>query len=362
MAKPVTADPWSTVVGQPDAVRRLTEAAGSPVPAYLFVGPPGSGKRKAAAVFAAELLAAADPARAESHRARAVGEEHPDLAVIDPAGNQLRREEEAEWIVTEASRSPVETGRKVLVVDRFHTATPAAAAALLKTVEEPPGPSIFVLLAEEVPPEHATIASRCTRVDFAAVSDEAVAAALQAEGLAPADAAMAARAAAGNLDRARILARDDRVAARHETWRSIPERLDGAGATVAVIVDEVRAMVAEALEPLTARHREELAELEQREELLGTRGSGRARMEARHRREARQFRTEELRFGLATLASRYRPRTGSLDPARLRAVDRLRRTYRDLIRNPNEALAFQALLLDLPPLPPEAPGGDGEPS
>ena len=358
--EPVTPGPWAAVVGQPDAVRRLAAAAASPVPAYLLVGPLGSGKRRASAVFAGELLAAADPGRAESHRARAAREEHPDLVVMDPAGNQLRREEEAEWIVTEASRSPVETDRKVLIVDRFHTATPAAAASLLKTIEEPAGPSIFVLLAEEVPPEHATIASRCTRVDFATVADEAVAAALESEGLAPAAAEMAARAAAGNLDRARILARDDRVAARHRAWRSIPERLDGAGATAAVIVDEVRALVAEAIEPLASRHSEELAELDQREELLGTRGSGRAHMEARHRREARQFRTEELRFGLATLAARYRPRAGggSHDLARLRAVDRLRRTYQDLTRNPNEALALQALLLDLPPLPPESPDDD----
>lgn len=351
-------DPWAAVVGQPEAVRRLTEAVGSPVHAYLFVGPPGSGKRRAAAVFAAELLAAADPDRAESHRARAVREEHPDLVVVDPAGNQLRREEEAEQIVTEASRSPVETDRKVLIVDRFHTATPAAAASLLKTIEEPAGPSIFVLLAEEVPPEHATIASRCTGVDFATVPDEAVAAALESEGLDPAAAELAARAAAGNLDRARILVRDDRVAARHLAWRVIPERLDGTGAAVAVMVEEVRTLLAEALEPLTARHSEELAELDQREELLGTRGSGRAHTEARQRREARQFRTEELRFGLATLAARYRPRPGAADPARLRAVDRLRRTYQDLIRNPNEALALQALLLDLPPLPPEPLDGE----
>lgn len=354
-AGPVTSDPWAAVVGQPDAVRRLTEAVGSPVHAYLFVGPLGSGKRRAAAVFAAELLAAADPDRAESHRARAGRQEHPDLVVVDPAGNQLRREEEAEQIVTEASRSPVETDRKVLIVDRFHTATPAAAASLLKTVEEPAGPAVFVLLAEEVPPEHATVASRCTRVDFATVPDEAVAAALGAEGLAPADAALVARAAAGNLDRARVLARDSRVAARHSAWRSIPERLDGTGAAVAVMVEEVRALLTEALEPLTARHQDELAELDQREEQLGTRGSGRAHTEARHRREARQFRTEELRFGLATLAARYRPRPGAADPPRLRAVDRLRRTYQDLIRNPNEALALQALLLDLPPLPPEPP-------
>ena len=123
---------WDRVIGQDEAVRRLRAAVESPVHAYLFVGPNGTGKRRAAAVFAGELLAAADPEGAERHRRLAEKEEHADVHVLDPVGNSLRRDEEAEPLIVQASRSPVEGNRKVLLVNRFHTATPAAAASLLK--------------------------------------------------------------------------------------------------------------------------------------------------------------------------------------------------------------------------------------
>ena len=342
-----TTDPWAGVIGQPEVVRRLSAAVGSPVHAYMFVGPHGAGKRRAAAAFAGELLAAADPEGADRHRALALREQHPDVHVVDPTGNQLRRDEEAEPLIVEASRSPVEGERKVLVVNRFHTATPAAAVALLKTIEEPAPTSIFVLMAEQIPPEHVTIASRCTRVDFPPVPDDVVAAALASEGLATGEGAeLVASAARGNLDRARVLATDDRVLVRRDAWWSIPDRLDGSGAAVAAIVIEIRDLITEALEPLAARHTLQLEELDEREERLGTRGSGRRDVESRHRREQRQFRTDELRFGLATLAARYRELIESDCRAR-RAIDSLRATSDALIRNPNEALALQALLVDL---------------
>ena len=355
-------DPWSAVVGQPEAVRRLAAAVGSPVHAYLLVGPRGSGKRAAAAAFAGELLvasdplAAAEPQRAERHRRLAAREEHADVFVLSPAGNALRRDEEVAELITEASRTPVEGRRKILVVDRFHSATAAAAAALLKPVEEPAAPTLWVLLAEQVLREHVTIESRCTRVDFGPVPDDAVAAALLSEGLATADRApLVAAAAGGNLHRARVLATDERVEARRESWRSIPDRHDGTGATVAVLVAEVRALISEAGEALTERHRAEMAALDEREERFGTRGSGRSAIEARHRREHRQFRTDELRFGLATLAARYREAVvaggdspSGRDRQAMQAIDRLRTTAEALSRHPNEALALQALLLDLP--------------
>ena len=157
--------------------------------------------------MAADERAASEPVRAERHRRLAAREEHPDVFVLSPAGNSLRREEEVSQLIVEASRTPVEGTRKVLVVDRFHTATPAAAAALLKPVEEPVTSVVWVLLAEQVLPEHVTIASRCSRVDFGPVPDDEVAAVLVAEGLAAADrAALVAAAAAGNLHRARVLA------------------------------------------------------------------------------------------------------------------------------------------------------------
>ena len=391
----VAVDPWAAVIGQPEAVARLSAAVPSPVHAYLLVGPRGSGKRTAASVFAGELMVSAnerqasdpkavdpsqasdpkavdpsqasdpkavdpsqasDPSRAERHRRLAAEQDHPDVFVLSPAGNALRREEEVSELIVEASRTPVEGARKVLVVDRFHTATAAAAAALLKPVEEPAGPVVWVLLAEQVLPEHVTIASRCTRVEFGPVPDDAVAAALVAEGLATEDAAaVVASAAAGNLHRARILASDERVAARRQAWWSIPDRLDGTGATVALLVAEVRALISEAGQALDERHGAEMEALTEREGHFGVRGSGRSAVEARHRREQRQFRTDEIRFGLATLAARYREHVatsaGPPDPRWMQAVDRLRSTNDSLSRSPNEALALQALLLDLTPAP-----------
>ena len=362
-AEPAAAvDPWAAVIGQPEAVARLSAAVSSPVHAYLLVGPRGSGKRTAASVFAGELILSADgqqatdPGRAARHRRLAAEQDHPDVFVLSPAGNALRRDEEVSELIVEASRTPVEGARKVLVVDRFHTATAAAAAALLKPVEEPAGSVVWVLLAEQVLPEHVTVASRCTRVEFGAVPDDAVAAALVAEGLASEDTAtVAAAAAAGNLHRARVLATDERVAARRQAWWSIPDRLDGTGATVALLVAEVRALISEAGQALDERHGAEMDALTEREEHFGARGSGRSAVEARHRREHRQFRTDEIRFGLATLAARYREHVVSAgerpDPRWMQAVDRLRATSDCLSRSPNEALALQALLLDLTPAP-----------
>ena len=344
---------WDTVIGQPDAVRRLQAAVDAPVHAYLFVGPLGAGKRHAALVFAGELLAAADPTGAERHRRLAVSERHADIHVLDPAGNNLRREEEAEPLIVQASRSPVEGKRKVLVVNRFHTATPAAAASLLKTIEEPPATTIFVLLAEDVPPEHVTIESRCTRIDFPPVAAAAIAEALVIDGLVDAErAAVVAAAAGGSVRRARDLTNDERLATRRQAWWGVPDRLDGSGAAVAVIVEELRVLIDEASESAgtAERHRAELDALDAREEAFGTRGSGRNDLDVRHRRELRQLRTDELRFGLATLAARYREAMvgGDERSSVLAAAGHIRATHASLGRNPNEALALQALLLKLP--------------
>lgn len=351
-------DPWAVVVGQRDATRRLTAASTSPVHAYLFVGPSGSGKLQTAGVFGGEILAAADPAGAARHRRLASGLIHPDIVVFAPSGNSLRvgrRDDPGEIpaIIKEASRSPTEGTRKIVVVDQFQTAEPTASSALLKLVEEPPESTIFVLLATDVPPHQATIESRCTRIDFSMVSADDIAAALVAEKVADAErAAIVAAAANGDLSRARVLVLDDRLSARRDAWWSVPDRLDGSGAAAGALVEELRMLIDDAAAARVVRHEEEAAALDEREERLGTRGSGRREMETRHKRELRQYRTDEIRFGLATLARRYReviaggdPRLGPLD-----AVDRIRSAAEALIRNPNESLLLQALFVRLPPL------------
>lgn len=341
-------DPWEGVVGQATAQARLMAAAAQPVHAYLFVGPRGVGKRAAAMAFAGELLAATtdDPVAEARHRKLARGEHHPDVFVLEPEGRALLVEEAA-VLITEASRSPVESSRKVIVCDRFHTAEPRVAPKLLKAIEEPPPSTVFVLLAESVLPDQVTIASRCVRIDFDPVGTEAIESWLLGRGVEAGRAAEVAAASGGSVDRAALLVDDPRFVARRDAWRSVPDRLDGTGGAVAVIVAEIRELIDEAQGPLVKRHADELAELEQREAELGTRGSGRRQLDQRQRREVRLLRDDELRFGLATLAARYRERLTDEPAAVTRAVERIDRACAALSRNPSEGLLLQALLVDL---------------
>jgi DNA polymerase-3 subunit delta' len=345
-------DPWAGVAGQERAVAQLRAAAHQPVHAYLFVGPEGSGRRAAVRAFAAEVLGAgAEGEDAERHVRLALAEQHPDLVIVEPEGNLVRREE-AERLVAEAWRSPVEGTRKVVVGTGFENMSDKATGMLLKTIEEPPASTVFVLVATDVPPELVTIASRSVRIDFASVPEAVIAAQLEADGVAAADAALIAGAAGGNLARARVLAGDQRLALRRDSWLAVPGRLDGTGAAVAKIVGELQAQIDDSQDALEERHRAEIDELNQRIERYGQRGSGAKDLEARHKREIRRHRTEELRFGLAILAGRYRDAlTAAADPRpAIAATRRITEAADALTRNPTETLLLQALLLDLPPL------------
>jgi DNA polymerase-3 subunit delta' len=358
-------DSWADVLGQPDAVARLKASVDTPVHAYLFVGPPGSGKRAAVRAFAAELFAAreADPDAADRQRRLALAEHHPDLVLIEPEGGIFRggrvasdAESDATVVIREAYRSPTDAALRVVVPVGFHTANEAAIGALLKTIEEPPGRSVMVLLSDLVPEEQATIESRCVRIDFHAVSDEVLRDALVAEGIEPVRAGEVASLAAGDLTRARILATDERLHLRLTAWRDAPLQLDGTGARATDTVDELRSMIDDALAPLVARQEAEVVAFDEEAERYGQRGgSGRRKtLETRHKRIARKFRTDELRAGLATLARAYREEAAvTAHPASpLGALDAIQRTAEALVFNPNEELMLYGLFATLPPLRP----------
>jgi DNA polymerase III subunit delta' len=352
----VTQDPWARVVGQPDAVERLRAAVERPAHAYLFVGPPGSGRRAAARAFAGELFAAGtDPDAAERHRRLAAVEQHPDLTVVErtgasiPVGDREHPEEgSARWVVQRAPLSPVDAARSVWILLDFHLVLHAA-PVLLKTIEEPPAHVVFVVIADEVTPELVTIASRCVRVDFHAVGSDDIMRVLVAEGADPQMAAVAATGSLGSVDRARLLVADERFGLRRDAWSAVPDRLDGTGATAAAVATELVAMLDDAQAPLSVRHRAELDELAARVAVTGERGSGRRDLEARHRREARRLRTDELRFGFTVLAERYRDQLAVPGSARgaVDAIATLVSASEALDRNPNELLLLQALLVRL---------------
>lgn len=352
------------LVGQEDAVRALRAAAAKPVHAYLFVGPPGTGKMAAAMAFAAMLLCPAGGEDGCGTCARAALGLHPDVVVFEREGPFLSIAQARE-VGRVAARTSLEGGRKVVILPELHLARDSV-PALLKTIEEPPAGTIFVVLADFVPPELVTIASRCAQVDFRPLAPGEVAAALVADGVAPERAEVLARSAAGRLDRARLLASDPEAEDRLGAWASVPARLDGSGATVAVLVDELLGRLERSSAPVVARQQAELAQLAQVENRVTPGPGGRAPrtggrlkdLEERQRRELRRQRTDELRAGLAALAGAYRDRAvaaasrdgapGAISPARAtEAVALVDGLSADLAYNPGEVLALQALLVRL---------------
>ena len=344
-------DIWAGVVGQPAAVAAMRDAAQHPVHAYLLVGPRGSGKRALASAFAAALLSEGHEGDGVDEVARqaqlALAGIHPDLELFERAGKALSVED-ADAIITSASRSSVEGGAKVLVLDEFHLVG-SAAAKLLKTIEEPPAGTVFLVLADDVSPELVTIASRCVRIDLGIVDDALIEARLVAEGVDPARAAEATAAAAGDLTRARLLATDERLSLRRAAWHEVPDRLDGTGARAVEQVDSLLAMITDAMTPLTEAHAAEATELEARIKERGERGSGRKQLEDRHKREARRYRTDEVRSGLTELSRRYRDDLlVSARPAvEIEAIEDIAALAAALVRNPNERLQLIALFVAL---------------
>ncbi len=241
-----------------------------------------------------------------------------------------------------------------MLLHEFHLLEAEGAARLLKTIEEPPPSAVFIVLADQVPPELVTIASRCVRIDFADVSEAVIRDRLVAEGAPLESAAQAAAAAEGNLTRARVLVTDPGLFARRQAFAGVPRRLDGTGATVIGLCNELNGLIEAAGKPLEARQAAEAEALEARVAAAGERGSGRKQLEERHKREQRRHRTDELRSGLSVIAGVYRDALvqGVLPrpEAAVQAVHRIHQSLEAFDRNPNESLLLQSLLLELPSL------------
>jgi DNA polymerase-3 subunit delta' len=351
---------FADVIGQEGAVSALRAAAVRPVHAYLLVGPPGSGKRAGAVSFAANLLCPNGGDGTCDVCRRVLGGVHPDLVAFDREGPWITIDM-ARQIGVASARSPVEGERKVLMLSDFHLVKEAG-PALLKTIEEPPPSTVFVITAEFLPPELLTIASRCVVIDFRPLSLAVVAAALRTDGVEAALAEELAMVADGRLDRARLLAHDPEFSVRRRAWEAVPGRLDGTGSTAVAIAGELVALLERSVAPLRARQAAEVTDLEARvaraNEVMGRSGgkrgakTGAKELEERHRREVRRQRTDELKAGLAALAGIYRDRlaSGGAPSAAADAVEAVRliqELYANLAYNPNELLQLQGLFVRL---------------
>lgn len=345
------------IVGQDDAVAALRAAAASPVHAYLFRGPEGNGGLAAAHAFAAALLCPTGGCGVCATCRGALAGTDPDLHVVRRTGASLSKETMRQ-VVALAQRRPLAAARQVIVVLEMHLVLDRA-PVLLKTLEEPPGQTVFILLADELTPDLTTIASRCAQVVFPPIARDVVARTLEADGVPPDMAAVVAESSGGNLDRARVMVDDPDVASRVELWASVPDELASSGSAVAALTRRVLESADRAVEPLRVAHDREIETLTEAAKEMGERGlPGRKEIVDQHQREERRFRTDALRAGLGVLARTYRSRVtrvaprgiapGDLDArAATNAVGLITEVAQALPRNPNEALLLQSLFTRL---------------
>jgi DNA polymerase-3 subunit delta' len=354
----------------------LTAAlAGKPSHAYLFRGPRGSGKRAAARAFAAEVLAAAS-ADPEDARRRALLDPspHPDLVWLAPTGAQHMVEEVRERVIRAAAYRPFEGGKRVFVVEAAEAMRDESQNALLKTLEEPPVFVHLILLSSDQEGLLETVASRCQAIEFAPLPAEVLEREL-AEGpkrspnggesaQRPEEIAAAARLAAGDLERARLLLGGQGRQLRGDVERCISAALEGecGGAPWKGLLDRAKA----AGDDAEAAAREALEEGSK----AGIKRSAKEITDGA-KRAGRRRRTEILALAfelcatwlrdLAAVASGaeevvfnrdrldvLRSQAEGLDPAAARAgAELVQETRRRLDLNVSEELALEALFFRL---------------
>lgn len=156
-------DLFTHLQGQTFARRILQTGfdAGRGASAYLFVGPPGCGKKTAALDLAAALIAGGGAQDA----GRVLRGLHPDVRLFAPAGATYKVDQVRE-ILKDASLRPFEGGRRVFILDRVEALNEASANALLKSIEEPGAGFTWILVSTQRARILPTIASRCQAVRF----------------------------------------------------------------------------------------------------------------------------------------------------------------------------------------------------
>ncbi len=349
---------FAGVVGQEKAVAALRAAAVNPVHAYLFRGPAGNGGLAAAHGFAAALLCPDGGCGTCATCRAALAGTDPDLHVIRRSGASVSKDM-IRRVVSLAQRRPLHAQRQVIVVLDMHLVQDRA-PVLLKTLEEPPGETVFVLLADEVIPELVTVASRSVEIEFPPVPRDVLVRWLAGSGVPSDTAVVVADSSSGNVERARVMIDDPDVSARVALWASVPNELSLSGVTAAGLARRVLDSSDRAVEPLRVAHAREIDTLVVAAKEMGERGlPGRKEIAEQHQREERRFRTDALRAGLGVLARAYRDRvTAAARAGPVAAADQEVRSAASgvaliteaaeaLPRNPNETLLLQSLFARL---------------
>ena len=259
---------WDDLVGQHRTVELLRTAAGGHgmSHAWLFTGPPGSGRSNAAVAFAAALQCEQpgpeDKGCGTCPQCHTVlAGSHPDVTLVRTALLSIGVKDIRE-LVRRAAMRPVGRGWQIIIVEDADRLTEQACNALLKAVEEPTDRTVWMLCTPTIEDVLPTIRSRCRLVTLTTPTPEDVAAFLvRVDSVEPGLAAYAARASQGHIGRARALARDEATRNRRREIVGYPAKLTSLGAcmTAAANLAEVAKEEAELITgELDAREKADL--------------------------------------------------------------------------------------------------------
>lgn len=258
---------WAELIGQERVVATLQRAvAGSRhamTHAWLFTGPPGSGRSNAARAFAAALQCPDGGCGVCQTCTTTLSGAHPDVTLVRTEKLSIGVDEVRD-LVRRAAMAPTLGRRQVLIVEDADRVTERGADALLKAIEEPAPRTVWLLCAPSPDDVIVTIRSRCRRVELSTPNEHAIAELLQRrDQVDPDTAAFAARVAQGHIGRARALARNPAAREQRATVLGLPQRLGSLGACLTAAAGVVQAAADEAATittELDARERAALSE------------------------------------------------------------------------------------------------------
>jgi DNA polymerase III subunit delta' len=316
---------FAGLVGQAEVVEVLTaaaaaarvvaagEAAAGMTHAWLFTGPPGSGRSVAARAFAAALQCPEGGCGTCHDCHTALTGAHADVEVVSPAGLSYGVAETRE-LVNQAALAPSRGRWQITIVEDADRFTEQALNALLKSIEEPPRRAVWLLCAPSPEDLLPTIRSRCRLVPLRIPRYDEVADYLEGEGIDRSMAAFAARAAQGHVGRARRLARDDEAQRRRREVLQLPTQVANVGGCFTAAANLVDAAKEEAQSVVQALDGDETSAL--KEALGDVPGVGRGRprgaaaalndLERRQKSRATRTQRDALDRALVDLAAFYR--------------------------------------------------------
>lgn len=202
------------------AARRIAHA-------YMFTGPEGCGKRKTAISLVKAMYCTNSVACGEcAGCTRVAALQHPDLHILEPDGNYIKIEQ-IRQLQRELSLRPYEAPFKSCIIEAADRLHQGAGNALLKTLEEPPGNALIILLTSSPDQVLPTIRSRCQTLGFGQLSEDAVMQILTANGIEPVTARLASSLSGGSPGRAMGLCLEGVLNGRREMLEQLISRSGG---------------------------------------------------------------------------------------------------------------------------------------